>query len=350
MPADAATADTTTELFEWYDYRAVRSRDCLWNIIAGPRSIGKTYGKKLESIAQAIRTGRAFMWLRRNLTELRPAKSGFFDAAADLFPLYRFRVQADEGQVQMDGETWVTIVKFAALSTAYQLKGSEYPVVDEIVYDECFAEPKENGEPGTYLPDEIEKLRNLWITVNRKRVDKRGRAKTKIYLLGNVTAFDNPYFLEYDFTPDREWQRNGTVLLHLVDAAKYEQGVQDSMYGNALGTVARDYAEGRYFRHDIGQYVDQRPPTSKPFATLVTLRGVFGLWEADDYSAMYVTRGPLADENAPVVAYEPLAVRPGVVMADGRHFIRLTSRRHYRHGTMYLVTAAATPARVALAK
>jgi hypothetical protein len=338
------------EKFDWYDYRAIRSRNALWNIVAGPRSIGKTYGKKDEQIRRAIRTRRAFLWLRRNLTELRPAKSGFFDAIADEYPLYRFRVQGDDGQVQMDGETWVTIVKFAALSTAYQLKGTEFPEVDEIVYDECFAEPKENGEPGTYLPDEVEKLRNLWITVNRKRKDRNGQARTKVYLLGNVTAFDNPYFLEFGFTPEREWQRSGVVQLHLVDASKYEQGVEETMYGNALGTIAKDYASGKYFRHDAGLYVDARPADSKPFATLVTMRGTFGLWEAADYSGMYVTPGPLAAPEAPVVAFEPLAVRPGVVLADLQHYIRSNARRHYRRGSMFLVTAAASPARQALAR
>lgn len=339
-----------SDLFEWYDYRAIRSRGALWNIVAGPRSIGKTFGKKLERVRKGIRTGTQTLWLRRNLTELRPAKSGFFDALTAEYPGYDFRVNGDEGQVKMDGETWTTIVRFAALSTAYQLKGTEFPLVDEIIYDECFAEPRENGEPGTYLPDEVGKLRNLWVTINRNRADRSGRAKTKIYLLGNVTALDNPWFLEYGFTADREWQKSGDVVLHLVDASKYEKRVQETMYGTALGTVALDYAEGKYFLPDGGLIIDARPADSRPFATLVTLRGTFGLWEAADYSAMYVTPGPLAAPEAPVVAFEPLAVRPGIILAELQHFIRSTSRRHYRRGSMFLVTPAATAARQALAR
>lgn len=342
-------SETDTK-FEWYDYRAIKSRDAGWSIVAGPRSIGKTYTMKLDEIRSTIRSGRQFLWVRRSMTELRPAKSGFFDGVAAEYPGYDFRVMGDEGQVKMDGENWVTLVKFASLSTAYQLKGTEYPLVDEIVFDECFAEPKENGEPGTYLPDEVEKLRNLWVTINRNRKDRQGRAKTKVYLLGNVTALDNPYFLEFGFDASREWQRNGNVVLHLVDAEKYEQRVQASMYGTAFGTVALDYAEGKYFRSDGGLFVDERPADSKPFATLVTMRGTFGLWEAADYSAMYVTPGALAASEAPVVAFEPLAVRPGIVMADLSHFIRATSRRHYRRGSMFLVTPAASPARQALAR
>lgn len=351
MPAAAAPVDTPTgDLFEWYDYRPIESRNALWNIVAGPRSIGKTFGKKIRRVEKGVKTGSQTLWLRRNLTELRPAKSGFFDAMSHEYPLYDFRVQGDEGQVKMDGETWVTLVRFAALSTAYQLKGTEFPDVDEIVYDECFAEPKENGEPGTYLPDEVQKLRSLWITINRNRQDRNGKAKTKVYLLGNVTALDNPWFLEYGFTAEREWQRSGDVILHLVDASKYERRVLDTMYGTALGTVAKDYAEGKYFVDTGGLIIDARPGDSRPFATLVTLRGTFGVWEAADYEAMYVTPGPLADVNTPTIAFEPLAVRPGVILADMQSFVRREIRRHYRRGSMFLVTPAAAPARQALAR
>lgn len=335
---------------EWYDYRAIRSRNALWNIVAGPRSIGKTFGKKLERVKKGIKTGTQTLWLRRNLTELRPAKSGFFDSIAPEYPGFDFRVHGDEGQVKTDGGEWQTIIHFAALSVAYQLKGTEYPGVDEIIYDECFSEPTENGAPGKYLVDEVGKLRNLWVTINRNRADSQGRAKTKIYLMGNVTMLDNPWFLEFGFNAEREWQKSGDVVLHLVDASKYEKRVQASMYGTALGTVALDYAEGKYFLPDGGLVVDERPADSKPFATLVTLRGTFGIWEAADWQSMYVTAGPLAAPEAPVIAFEPMAVRPGVQLADLTHFIRQEIRRHYRRGSMFLVTPAAMAARQALAR
>lgn len=351
MTPDLAVLDAAHEArFEWYDYRAIKSRGGLWSIVAGPRSIGKTYGKKDDRIRQAIRSGTQTIWLRRTHTELRPAKSGFFDAISGEYPGFDFRVLGDEGQVRMDGETWVTLIRFAALSTAHQLKGTEFPLVDEIVYDECFAEPLENGEPGRYLPDEVGKLRNLWITINRARTDRNGKAKTKVYLLGNVTALDNPWFLEFGFDTSREWQRSGDVVLHLVDAKKYVQRVQKSMYGTALGTVALDYAEGSYFLPDGGLMVEERPADSRPFATLVTLRGTFGLWETPDGSAMYCTPGALAAQEVPVVAFEPLAVRPGVVMVDLQNYIRKNARHHYRRGSMFLVTPLAMAARQALAR
>ena len=335
--------------FEWYDYRALKSRNALISIVAGPPSIGKTFGMKLDRVTEGVEKERQVMWIRRNLTELRPAKEGFFDSIADRWPGFEFRVEGYAGQVKTDGGEWRTIIRFAGLSTSYQMKGTKFPNVDAIVYDECFAETGMR-----YLEDEIEKLRRLWITVNRGRVDRNGKAKTKLYLLGNAKRLDNPYFLEWGFDGKREWQKGrgtgGDVVLHLVDAAKYEQRVTKGIYGSALGDAQMSYAAGDYFIPDGGYVVDSRPPDSKPMATLVTLRGTFGLWEAADWSRMYVTIGALGSVEKPVVTFEPMAVIPGVVMADASHFVRKFARRYYRQGAAYFVTPGAVLAQQALAR
>lgn len=340
---------STTAVSEWYDYRSIKSRNALWSCVAGPRSIGKTYGAKRDAVKRGIDSGEQTLWLRRTFTELTPAKAGFFDSVASLYPGFEFRVEGNAGQVKLDGDKWKTIIRFTALSVASQLKGTEFPDVTWIVYDECFAEPGMR-----YLPDELERLRNLWVTVNRSRVDRKGRARVRVLLLGNVHSLDNPYFLEWGFDGSREWQKGdgtgGDVILHLVDAKRYERRVGETVYGKVLGTAMVEYGSGDYFLPDGGYVVDGRPGDSKPFATLVTLRGVFGLWTAADYTTMFVTVGPLAAPEAPVVAFEPLAVRPGVRLADSSHFIRREARRHYRRGSMFLVTPGAMAARQALAR
>lgn len=335
--------------FEWYDYRPIMSRNALFSIVAGTRSIGKTYGIKDTLIDKAIRTDRQIMWVRRNLTELTLAKAGFFDSIADKHPGFEFRVDGHVGQVRTDGGVWRTIVRFIALSVAHQAKGTEFPYVDWIIYDECFTEPG-----GQYLPDEVERLRGLWITVNRDRVGRDGRARTRVYMLGNPRTLDNPYFLEWGFDASREWQKgkgtDGDVILHLVDAAKYQRRVGETVYGKALGVAQTDYAGGEYFLSDGGYVVDDRPGDSRPYATLVTIDGTFGLWQSADWRTMYVTVGGVPDPNAPTVAFEPMAVRPGVILSDARHYVRKTTRRHYRNGTLYLVGQGAMLARKALAR
>ncbi len=337
-----------TETREWYDYRAIRSRNALISIVAGPPSIGKTYGAKLTAIKAGVEDERQTMWLRRSLTELNPAKDGFFDTVAGEYPGFDFRVNGNAGEVRMDGGAWRPIIRFAALSVSYQMKGTEFPIVDDIVYDECFAPPG-----GRYLLDELAKLRRLWITVNRDRVDRQRRAKTKLLLLGNPERLDNPYFLEWGFDGEREWQKGvgtkGDVILHLVDPDKYVKRVTESIYGRAMGDAALDYAEGAYFIPDGGYVVPERPADSRPIATLVTLRGAFGLWEAADFEALYITVGPLAAER-PVIAFEPMAVAPGVVHADGHHPLTRLTRRYYRAGLARFVTPAAQLAQQAIAR
>lgn len=343
------SAELDAAPFDWYDARAILSRNALWSIISGPRSIGKTYGAKLRAVKRGIRTGQQTIWIRRTKTELTPAKSGFFDTIAPLFPGFDFRVEGDAGQVKMGGEKWVTIFRFIPLSLASQYKGTEFPEVVEMIYDECFADPDMGVR---YLTEELARLQNFWITVNRSRTVK-GRAAVRVMMLGNATTLDNPIFLEYGFSAVREWQRGvgtqGDVVLHLVDASRYKQRVSETIYGHVLGTVAIDYAAGDYFVPDGGLVVDERPADSTPFATLVTLRGTFGLWQSADYLRMYVTPGALAAQ-VPVVAFEPMAAHPGVVLADSQHRVRKATRRRYREGSLFLVGQAATPARQALAR
>lgn len=341
--------------FDWYDYRAILSRAALWSIISGPRSIGKTFGAKRDAVKRFLATGSQTMWIRRTYTALRPAKAGFFDGIAELYPGFDFRVESDLGQIRMEyseedkpGE-WQTIIRFAALSVSSQLKGTEFPEVDWIVYDECFTDDT-TGEP--YLPEEVERLRNLWVTVNRSRKGKDGRAKTRVLLLGNATELDNPYFLEFYFDASREWQKydGGNVVLHLVDASKYEQRVGQSVYGKVLGTVAAGYGSGEYFRPDGGLVVPAREPDAKPYYTLVTDRGTFGVWRTPDQQKMFVTPGPLADKNAPSYTFEIMKVRPGTPLADGTTFIRRETRRQYKRGSLFFVTSAAMAARKAIAR
>ena len=96
--------------------------------------------------------------------------------------------------------------------------------------------------------------------------------------------------------------------------------------------------------------VKDRPADTKPIATLITLRGVFGLWESNDYSNLYVTPGPLNSPEKPVITFEPMAVTPGVILADSRHYLRSMSRRHYRRGSVYFVGERARQAQQALAR
>jgi hypothetical protein len=346
---------TSTEKprYEWYDYRAILSRAALVSLVSGPRSIGKTFGAKRDAVKRYLATGKQTMWLRRTHTALRPAKAGFFDGIAYLWPGFEFRVDGDEGQIRTDGDDWQTVIRFAALSTGSQLKGTEFPDVDWIIYDECFAD-LEMGE--RYLEEEPTRLVSLLITINRSRVSTRrgGKSQTRLLLLGNAITLDNPYFLFWGFDGLREWQKGsvtgGDVVMHLVDANKYERRVSKSIYGNILGTAVLGYAEGEYFRPDGGLVVSKRREDSKPFCTLVTERGVFGLWLTPDYQQMFVTVGPLADPNVSVVAFEMGMVRPGVPFAEPRKFIRSEVRRHYKRGSLFLVTPAAMAVRQALAK
>lgn len=341
---------------EWYDYRKLNSYNALWSFVSGPRSIGKTWGAKRDIVKAGLDDEYQAAWVRRTKTEMDPAKVEFFGAAAPIYPGYEFRTDGPAGQIrefygdENEPGPWRTIVRFIPLSTSSQVKGTEFPKVRKIVYDECFTELG-----ASYLTEEVERLRGLWQTIGRSRLnEKSGKVDVKALLLGNARTLDNPWFLEYDFDGEREWQKgretDGDVVLHLVDASKYVRRVGESTYGKVLGTQSLDYNEGRYFMPDGGLVVSERDPQSRPFGTLVSERGTFGLWDLPRARGMYVTVGPLNDKHAPVFTFEPMMVRPGVPLVDHSHYIRQEVRRQYRRGSIFLVTNAAMAARYALAK
>lgn len=337
---------------EWYDYRKMNSYNALIGIVAGPPRIGKTYGAKRDAVRDALRTGRQAIWLRRSLTELNPAKDGFFDSIAGEYPGYEFKVSGYHGMARLLGsdEDWFTIIRFVALSVSYQMKGTEFPSVDRIIYDECFTPPG-----GRYLEDELEKLKRLWFTVNSSRVGRDGRAAVRILMLGNPLELDNPYFLEWYFHGQAEWQKGaetgGDVVLHLINPDRYERRITRSIYGGAISEVDIEYAGGRYFEDDRGMVVPKRPQDSKPLCTLVTLRGTFSLWESADWRLLYVDPTPLHEGlGKPVVAFEPMAVGVDVVLADANHYLRKCVRRHYKGGAARFVTQRALAARQAIAR
>ncbi len=339
--------------FEWYTYGPILSRNALINLVAGPRSIGKTFGAKAElGVRDWLKNGQEFLWMRRTDTALTPAKFGFFDGIARKFPGFDFRVNGEVGEIRTDGDQYHTVCRFAPLSLWTQYKGSEFVRTTKMIYDEAFIEKGEH-----YLPDEVDAVREFWTTINRDRTRPSGLAECRVFLLGNPRELDNPYFMEWGFDESREWQKgrgtDGHVILHLVNPERYERRVDESIYGKALGTRLMDHATGKYFKDLGGMVIDERPADSVPFATLVTTAGIYGLWEDSKergFQNMYVTVGMLNSPEKPVVAFEKLAVQPGIRYADNKDYIRRNTRRHYGRGSLFYVGNTALASRPALAR
>jgi hypothetical protein len=127
----------------------------------------------------------------------------------------------------------------AAISSYKKLRGPGIPQVKLIIVEE-FQEDKY----WNYLPDEPEKLQDIWESILRDRPPD----DCKVILLGNANTLLNPYFAYYNYTEFnniKTSKRNGTfIVYHLPDKPKKSQLYLDLVEGTSYG----DYAYNNKFK------------------------------------------------------------------------------------------------------
>ena len=91
-----------------------------------------------------------------------------------------------------------------ALSTEQNYAGASYLDVDDIIFEEFMSRT-------AYLPNECNKLMNLYATVDRKRLT------TRLWLVGNTISRVCPYIYEWDLHNLISKQKQGTIEVKEID-------------------------------------------------------------------------------------------------------------------------------------
>jgi hypothetical protein len=152
----------------FYDFGPTLSHNCLLNMIAGARGIGKTYGAKKLGITRWIKKRTQFIYLRRFETELEELSQFFADIQHE-FPDWDLQVVGRKFQIapastRDDKKREWEVIGFAVpLSTAQNKKSVSYHNVTLVIFDEFILE--KSGQH--YLPKEAEVLLNFFNTVDR---------------------------------------------------------------------------------------------------------------------------------------------------------------------------------------
>ena len=207
---------------KWYNPQKMLSYNQFVNLIIGGRGIGKTFSIKKHLLKKHLKTGKQFIYLRRNKTELeRIDKEKFFTTELLEQCFENFKI------LDMDASKVHTKIVFRAtntgreenimtisstriilngrivcylkpLSTWVDLKGSEYDEVDDILFDELLIDTASRKQ---YLKNEVEAFLNFVYSVFRNRLNCHA------YLLSNATNFNNPYFAFLRFYDKIEGKR-----------------------------------------------------------------------------------------------------------------------------------------------
>lgn len=262
----------------YYSYENIDKTNANWRIIFGERSNGKTYGFKLKALQNFFLNGKQFAYVRRMAEETKQWRmqtlfNDMYDVINQMakkkgrYNIYdRFDVIVKSGRFILVGyineftdddgkyhkeqrEPLDTIGFYFALSNAQYDKGTSYPNVTTICFDEFMTTGRE-------LANEMQLLLNIVSTIKRKRDD------VIIYLLGNTV------------------NRSSQILEEMqINPRDINQGEIRSFvyYGenNIKNTVAVEYAEHTQQTEDSESYFT--------FGTQRERMIIKGEWETDSY-------------------------------------------------------------------
>ena len=197
----------------YYNYNRIISYNAFLNILIGERGVGKTFGASEFVTKEFIKKKKQFVYLRRYKTELSKSLKKFFESLVkeDKFP---------DHELSTKGNTFLIDDEVAGygmtLSTAQQLKSSNFNDVYYIIFDEFLIE---EGQ-GHYLKNEVFSFLGLIETIARMR-------DIKIFMLANAVSEINPYFLFFDLTlpynNDIKLFKDGMILLQYMKNEMYRE-------------------------------------------------------------------------------------------------------------------------------
>lgn len=335
----------TDKKIEFYNPNLLLSHNYYNNIVVGARGIGKTFSVKLWLFKRFMRTGEQFIYLRRSITELDEIdKDRFF--TQELIELafdgdvnnYEITTKKDTKiTFTAKGQEWELVIsskkillnnKIMAymkhLKSAVKLKGSEYDGVTSILFDE-FMIDRSQSQSITYLPNEMNSYFNFLYSVFRLRTNVR------VFLLGNATDINNPYYnhLNFDGSQDKRFKvfkdkqfiiefpphnpkdlvkEDNHPFFKMIEGTDVEKTIVDNAY-------QEKYEDNI---HKIGGFKER----------------LFSINLNDTYLSVYDIQGVLYvstgyDKNLGSYCFNMSSIKSGVIYANRSHPVSKMIRKNY---------------------
>lgn len=156
----------------YYNYDKVLSYNALLNMLIGERGVGKTYGASKMVTKKFLKKGEEFAYIRRYKSELKKSVPKFFDGLQNNNEFPEHNLYAKNNIFYCDNKQFGYAM---TLSTAQDLKGTEFSKVTTIIFDEFIIE---EGQKKYYLKNEVDIFLGLIETLARMR-------NIKVFMLAN---------------------------------------------------------------------------------------------------------------------------------------------------------------------
>lgn len=248
---------------KYWDINNILSKHCLYNLVYGERSNGKTYGVLQYALEQYFENGSELAIIRRMEEDFRGKRgASMFESLINNGVIkklskgkwnsikyysqrwYFQNVNSDKDETITDEKPFAYAF---ALSSMEHDKSTSYPRIRTIFFDECLTR-------GYYLPDEFILFTNVLSTIIRERDD------VTIFMAGNTINKYCPYFAEMGLTNVKK-QKQGTIDIYT--------------YGDSDLCVAVEYADSPNKQKKSDKYF----AFNNPKLHMITK----GEWELDLY-------------------------------------------------------------------
>lgn len=259
-------------------------------MVVAMRSRGKTYGFLKEAVKDYVRDGSQFVLVRRYDTELRTQFPTCLDALIfhKEFPELEFKINGYHALVRPAGsdKKWDVIGFGVSLSKQANFKGTEFPRVKKIIFDEFI---RETRTPPGYLRDDVGAFLNLFKTVSR---DRDG---VHAYLLGNSCDLTNPYFrfigLQREPPEGYSWHNHKSVLVHYDNDAEFAAEELETTVGRLVaGTPYAQVMIGNEFAQANDLFIASKTKAAKFRYAIKFETDTFAVW-MDYQTGLYYVNG-----------------------------------------------------------
>lgn len=334
----------------FYTLKDINAAKCVWNIIYGDRSKGKSYAVKKDALELAWSTGKPVIgyirryrdditgelvskyFMDRGINVVEVVTKGEWDMI-DYYRGYLWWARRQEGKIVRGdpcGEAF-------ALNLSTRYKSTGHPWLKRFIVEEVLADKG-------YISEEPKVLQNLISTLARFDDD------VKIYMIGNLISRVCPYFKAWDLRGVRT-QKPGTIdIYHMpqedgstVDlAVERVPAVEEKKSKLFFGKAEKSIQGGEWETHDYAKLPDDYEAFDKVFNICYAASSGFNFnlqllcHRAEGYLVIYVypakiltgrilsseystdifVSPALSRENQVEVTYHNLFVRNKIVFCD----------------------------------
>lgn len=302
---------------DWYNAKKTISYNADLTMVITMRSYGKTYGFIKEAIRDYMRDRSQFVLVRRYDTELKEAFPKVFDSMIEHreFPGWEFKTEGSTGYARKmnkkgDGK-WDVICHGIPLSKQANYKGTEFPRVKKIIFDEFIRVLK---TPPGYLRDDVGAFLDLLKTISRDRTGVHA------YLLGNACDLTCPYlaFVGIKTEPRQgyTWYKNKSILVHYDWNEHFAEQEFETMVGRLVkGTNYANVMIMNEFANAGDEFIMKKTKAAK-FRYGVKYQGYkFGVW-VDLSEGLYFINNQIPNGEQRIYALSTSDMAPNLIMID----------------------------------